>query len=158
MLCLCLGYWDLLDFSQKDKQSTLEELVILVKIYLFFLNIEVLIYSICLFTGKMTGFFILNKLTSRNVQWPGKLRYLLNNWISWEKHLFWIYFTLQDTWILRRMNPILYMVEMTFSSRTGQPMPTIQENTFFTEHLPVAASAFNSYLMIEKRTDFSLLF
>ena len=60
-----------------------------------------------LLTGKMMmTFFILNELTGRYLEWPGELGYLLNNWISREKHLLWIFFMLQDTWISRRMNLI----------------------------------------------------
>ena len=64
---------------------------------------------------------------------------LLNNWISCEVYLFWIYFFLWNTWVFERI---------TFSPGTGQPMFTIwrpgKKNTFFAEHLQVATSDFFS--------------
>ena len=51
------------------------KLGILVKIYLISFDAEVFFCDICLLPGKMIAFFvILNILTDRHLQWPGKSR------------------------------------------------------------------------------------
>ena len=70
---------------------------------------------------------------------------LLNNWISLEVHLFWIYLLHWNTWILGRMNLFLSLIKWpgkkkqsrvrkTYLSRTGQPVFTISR-TGKKEHL-----------------------
>ena len=85
-------FWILIE---RKTQSPLVKLSFLVKIYLFSWDIEVLLCDIFLLPGKIITSFILDELTVRYLQWPGKRRWpvsrgaFLNSWISWEVHLFW---------------------------------------------------------------------
>ena len=61
-MSLCLGYWCVLDLTERKSPETLAKLGILVKVYLFPWDTEVLLCGKCLLPGKIMVFLILNEL------------------------------------------------------------------------------------------------